>query len=727
MRQERRRLTIADAVRQPAPGLEAPIKPAWVPGRSAVTYLQGPPGSLVRSLWWRDVDDDSPRELLPAAAAPASEEELPLQEVLRRQRQRTTGLGVTDYGWAAESDPPMLLVPVGGRLLVSEGGVPLRELSGARGALTATLSAAGDRVAFTRDGELWVVPTSEAGEPVRISHDAGEAVTNGVAEFVATEELGRAEGHWWSADGRQLAYAHVDERGVPPFVIPHWEDDPPWHEEHRYPFAGGPNALVTLRLADASGGGECDVELPMDDGSYLARVLAHPNGGFLVAVLRRDQRSLAWLRVASDGGARLAWVEEGDPWINLDDATRVLDDGRVLRVTDRSGFRHLELRAPQGRPDRRLTDGAWTVTGVTHVDEDRGEVWFVGTRDGVLERHVYVVSLSGGQPDRLSGEPGWHECVTAPDGSAWIDTHSSLSAPPSVVVRYRDGRAPVTIYEPPSGTADGLPPPDLLELLAADGETALHAVLHRPGRLTEDPPPLVVSVYGGPHSQRVADAWSVTVDMRAQLLANAGATVLLLDNRGTANRGVAFESAITGALGSVEIDDQVAAVRQLAERGETDPERVAIAGWSYGGFVAIGCLIGAPDVFHAAVAGAPVTEWRGYDTAYTERYLGMPQDQPERYATLSLLLRAAELRRPLLLVHGVLDENVHLRHTLRFLAAAGAAAGAVDLLLLPGERHGLRRQEALVLREQRVVRFLAEHLGLAMPPDGPATDDQAAS
>lgn len=699
-----------------------------MPGRSAITYLHGPPGSLVRSLWWRDLDDGSPRELLPAAAAPASEEELPLDEVLRRQRQRATGLGVTGYEWAAKSDPPMLLVPAGGRLLVFEADASLRELSAAHRALTATLSPTGDRVAFTRDGELWVAPTRGAHDPVRISRDAGEAVTNGVAEFAAAEELGRAEGHWWSADGRQLAYAHVDERVVPPFVVPHWEDDPPWHEEHRYPFAGGPNALVTLRLADASGGGECDVELPLGDGDYLARVLADPSGGFLVAVLRRDQRSLAWLRVGSDGRARMAWIEESDPWINLDDATRVLDDGRVLRATERSGFRHLELRAPNGTLDRHLTDGAWTVTAVTHVDERRGEVWFVGTRDGVVERHVYVLPFTGAaQPERLSGEPGWHECVTAPDGSAWIDTFSSLSSPPSVVVRFRDGRAPRTIYEPPSGAADGLPPPELLELLAADGQTPLHAAIHRPSASADGPPPLVVSVYGGPHSQRVAGAWSVTADMRAQLLADAGAAVLIVDNRGTANRGLAFESLLARALGSVEIADQVAAVRQLVERGEADPGRVAIEGWSYGGYVAIGCLIEAPDVFSAAVAGAPVTDWDGYDTAYAERYLGMPQHEPERYATSSLLRRAARLRRPLLIVHGVLDENVHFRHTLRFLHAAGAAASDVELLLLPGERHGVRRPDALELREKRVIGFLVGHLGLAEPPAGAATGDQAAS
>lgn len=726
MRMERRRLTVADAARQPAPGLDAPTKAAWVPGRAAITYLHGAPGSLVRGLWWRDLADGSPRELLRADDAPSDEDELPLEEVLRRQRQRTTGLGVTDYAWASDADPPILLAPVAGGILVSEAGAPPRELT-ARGGSPATLSPSGDRVAFTRDGELWVLSTRGGANAIRISHDADEAITNGVAEFAAAEELGRGEGHWWSADGRQLAYAHVDERGMARFVIPHWEDEPPWHEEHRYPFAGGPNASVTLRLADAAGGGECDVGLPLGEGDYLARVLPDPNEGFLVAVLRRDQRSLAWLRVTRDGGAEPGWVEEADGWINLDDATRPLADGRVLRATERSGFRHLELRAPDGRLDCHVTDGAWVVTAVTNVDEERGEVWFVGTRDGVLERHLYVVPLTGGEPERLSSEPGWHECVVAADGSAWIDIHSSLTNPPALAVHYRDGRAPVTIYEPPSATADGLLPPELLELVAADGETRLHAALHRPTDRAVQPPALLVSVYGGPRSQRVADAWSVTADMRAQLLAGAGAAVLVLDNRGTANRGVAFESAIAGALGTVEFNDQVAAVRQLVERGDADAQRVAIAGWSYGGFVTIAALLEAPDVFAAGVAGAPVTDWRGYDTAYTERYLGMPDDEPERYAASSLLGRAAQLRRPLLVVHGMLDENVHLRHTLRFLQAAGSAAADIDLLLVPGERHGLRGAAALELREQCVIRFLGEQLGLVMPPTGDMLPDQAAS
>ncbi|HEX2222055.1 MAG TPA: DPP IV N-terminal domain-containing protein [Candidatus Limnocylindria bacterium] len=723
----RRRLTIADAARQPAPGLDAPVKPAWVPGRAAVTYLHGPRGSLVRSLWWRDLADPAPRELVRPAPEQATEESLPLEEVLRRQRQRATGLGVTDYAWAERDDPPVLLVPLAGKLLLSRDGQPPRELGAAAGAAAPQLSPTGDRVSFVRDAELWVALTDDQARCTRISRDAGDGISNGAAEYVAAEELGRTDGHWWSADGSLLAYAHVDERPLARFVIPHWEEDPPSHEEHRYPFAGGPNARVTLRLADPGGGGEADVRLPMADDDYLARVVPHPRGDFLVAVLRRDQRSLTWLRVDSGGAARVAWVVEGTPWVNLDDATRILADGSVLRATEPSGFRHLELRAPDGSRARQLTGGEWAVTSVAHVDEARGEVWFLATRDGVLERHLYVMPLAGGEPERLTSEPGWHETVVAPDASGWIDTHSSLDSPPRVEVRFRDGRAPVLLDEPAADVTDGLPPPELLELRAADGETVLHAALHRPARAPDEPCPLVVSAYGGPRSQRVANAWSVTAEMRAQLLAAAGAAVLVVDNRGTANRGTAFEAALAGRLGRVEVEDQLAAVRALAERGEIDADRVAIYGWSYGGYLAIGCLLEAPDAFVAGVAGAPVTDWTGYDTAYTERYLGTPAENRDGYEASSLLGRAATLRRPLLLVHGALDENVHFRHTVRLLAAAGAEATTPELLVLPGERHGPRRGEMLLLRERRTVGFLCEHLGLPPPEGASAPPAQAAS
>jgi dipeptidyl-peptidase-4 len=703
------RLSLDDLVRQPLPGMDAPGRIEFVPGEDAISYLQSADGSLVRSLWRHDLTSGERRVLARPIAEAEHEETLSRDEELRRQRQRTVDLGVTDYAWASRAERPTLLVPLAGRLFVASGDEPLHELGGITGVQAARLSPDGRQIAYVVAGDVWITSVEE-GSPTRRTRDARDGLFSGLPEFIAAEELDRSDGLWWSEDGAFLAYARVDERGVPPFVIPHWGEDPAEVEVHRYPFAGKDNARVSLHVLAASGGKPAATGIEVD--GYLARVVAHPRGGWLVAVLSRDQRSLSWSALAHDGTARELWVETSEPWLNLDDDTRVLDDGRILRSTEASGFRHLELRDGEGHHERRLTKGEWQVGAVVQVDPERGDVLFVGARDGVLEQQLYSVSLDGGEPTRLTDEPGWHEVIASRDGGRWADTWSTLERAPSVHVRSRDGGPSISIHAPSadSGAID-LAPPELLELTAADGSTSLHGALYRPDP-TWGPPPLVVSVYGGPHSQRVVDAWSLTVDLRAQWLRKRGIAVLVLDNRGTSGRGMAFEATLAGRLGRVEVDDQATAVRDLVRSGEADPERIGLYGWSYGGYMTLLCMAREPNLFRVGVAGAPVVDWDGYDTAYTERYLGTPAGNPDGYRDSSALSPAGDLRGELLVVHGLLDENVHFRHTARLLARLGELGRSVDLLLLAGERHGPRGRSGLKLRERRTLEFLCRHLGV---------------
>jgi dipeptidyl-peptidase-4 len=703
------RLSLDDLVRLPLPGMDAPGRIEFVPGQDAISYLQSSDGSLVRSLWRHDLASGE-RSLLAEPISDAEHEEtLSRDEELRRQRQRTVDLGVTDYAWASRAERPTLLVPLAGRLFVASGGEPLRELAGLTGVQAARLSPDGRLIAYVVAGDLWVIPV-EGGSPTRRTRDARDGIFSGLPEFIAAEELDRPDGLWWSEDGDFLAYARVDERGVPAFVIPHWGEDPAEVELHRYPFAGRENAQVSLHVLAASGGKPAATGIEID--GYLARVVAHPHGGWLVAVLSRDQRSLRWNALSHDGTSRELWVETSEPWLNLDDDTRVLGDGRILRSTESSGFRHLELRDSEGHRERTLTGGEWQVAGVVQVDSERGDVLFVGRRDGVLEQHLYSVSLDGGEPIRLTDDPGWHEVIASSDGRRWADTCSSLAHAPSVSVRSRDARPPITVHAPSadSSTID-LAPPELVELTAGDRRTPLHGALYRPDP-TWGPPPLVVSVYGGPHSQRVVNAWSLTVDLRAQWLRQRGIAVLIVDNRGTSGRGLAFEAGLAGRLGRIEVDDQATAVRELVRRGDADPERIGVYGWSYGGYMTLLCMAREPNLFRAGVAGAPVVEWDGYDTAYTERYLGTPDANPDGYRDSSVLAQAGDLRGQLLVVHGLLDENVHFRHTARLLARLGELGRSVDLLLLAGERHGPRGGPGLKLRERRTLEFLSRHLGV---------------
>ena len=703
------RLSLDDLVRQPLPGMDAPGRIEFVPGADAISYLQSSDDSLVRSLWRHDLATGE-RTLLAGPIAEAEREEtLSRDEELRRQRQRTVELGVTDYAWASRAERLTLLVPLAGRLFVATGAEPVREIAGIGAVQAASLSPDGRRIACVVAGDVWVVPV-EGGSAIRITDDAADGLFNGLPEFIAAEELDRPDGLWWSEDGAWLAYARVDERAVPPFVIPHWGEDAAEVEVHRYPFAGGENAQVSLHVVAADGRAQATAGIEIE--GYLARVIAHPGGGWLVAVLSRDQRPLSWSLLSHDGTARKLWAETSDPWLNLDDDTRVLADGRILRSTESGGYRHLELRSADGGIERILTAGEWAVAAAVQVDQELGTVLFVSGRDSVLERHLYSISLEGGEPIRLTGEPGWHDVVASADGRRWVDTWSSLEHGPRVSVQGRDRSRSIVIHES-SIDADrlGLPPPELMELTAADGVTPLHAALYRPDA-TWGPPPLVVSVYGGPHSQRVMNAWSLTVDLRAQWLRQRGIGVLVVDNRGTAGRGVAFEAALAGRLGSVEVDDQATAVRELVRRGDADSERIGLYGWSYGGYMTLRCMAREPQLFRVGVAGAPVVDWDGYDTAYTERYLGTPAANPDAYRESSVLTRAGDLRGQLLVVHGLLDENVHFRHTARLLAGLSELGRSVDLLLLAGERHGPRGRPALALRERRTLEFLSRHLGV---------------
>jgi dipeptidyl-peptidase-4 len=463
-----------------------------------------------------------------------------------------------------------------------------------------------------------------------------------------------------------------------------------------------------------------DVDLGMARDDYLARVIAEPAGGWLVAVLPRDQRTLRWHHVNADASARLLWTEAGDPWINLDNDTRILPDGRILRSTERSGFRHLELRSPGGDLERVLTAGGWVVTGVVAIAHRRGEVLFTATRDGVLERHLYAAPFGAEQPvadpERLTAEPGWHAVVGSRDGDRWIDTWSDLEHAPRVTVATRDGDSRLIHASSTTATKEHLEPPRLLGVTSADGRTPLNAALYRAATGTDStkPTPTVVWVYGGPHSQYVKNAWEPTVHGLRQALAHAGATVVVVDNRGTGFRGLEFERAVNLRMGWNEVADQAAALRQLAVRGLVDLSSVGITGGSYGGFMTILAMALQPDLFTTGVAIAPVGEWTGYDTAYTERYLGLPSENPDGYGLSSALTHVAAVTGALLLIHGTADENVHLRHSERLIQAFHDAGREIELVRLPEQRHRTRGG-AIRERDRRAIAHLLRGLGLPIP------------
>ena len=482
-------------------------------------------------------------------------------------------------------------------------------------------------------------------------------------------------------------------------------------ETHRYPFAGDENAHVSLRVVDIATGTHRELALPEEDG-YLVRVAWWPDsvgGQRLVAQwVDREQKQLRLMAFSDSGQATNLIDETQEPWINVADDARGLKDGSFLWSSESSGYRHLSLRAEDGSEIRTLTEGEWIVDGVIGVDEDLRWVYFSSTRRSPMERRVERVSLDGGEIETLSEPGGVHGAALSRDGKWLAMMSSSLAAPPSISLVATDGSTRRSLYESEVSIDElGLEAPELRTFSAADG-TTLYGALYRPDG--EGPHPLLMAVYGGPHAQTVVDAWGLTVDLRAQYLAQQGYLVLKLDNRGMAGRGLEFEAHLNRRMGTIEVDDQSAAVEQLVSEGLADVERVGVYGWSYGGYMTVMSMLRRPELFKVGVAGAPVSDWDGYDSGYTERYMGTPQNNAEGYREGSLLTHADKLEGQLLLIHGGVDENVHFRHTARLITALTAADRDYDLLMFPEERHMPRDQAGLEYQERRVARYFERHL-----------------
>jgi dipeptidyl-peptidase-4 len=704
-------LTLAQVAAYPRPGTVVPARLGFTPDGTAVTYLLSEEGNLIRSLWSYDIETGARTVLAGPPPASTNEGALSREEELRRERARLRELGVTDYQFASKSDQPVLLVPGGGKLWVSVAGSEMAAIAGSDGAVDPHLSPDGTQVAFVRDDELWVLPVS-GGEATRLTSGAEPGLTNGLAEFIAQEELDRDRGFWWSPDGSKLAYVRADSRHIKDYTIVHQGKDEVDNEPHRYPFAGDPNAILQLGVVSSEGGPTTWMDLGSDSDIYIARVGWRPDGVLTAQVLSRDQRTLQLLSFDAQGKSTLVLREQGDPWLNLNGDTSFLESGGFLWLSERSGYCHLYRYGEDGEGCRQLTAGPWVITHLARVDEEAGLAYFTATKESPLERHLYSVPLAGGPVTRLTDEPGFHGTVVSKSGGRFIDSFSSRERGPRVVVRNVDGSPVATLFENDGANAGelGLQTPETMQFTAADGST-LYGLLYKPQPFDESKKyPLIVAVYGGPGVQRVLDDWSLTVDLRAQYLAQQGFAVLKVDNRGSLNRGISFEAAIADRMGTVEVDDQVAAVREMAKLPWIDANRVGMYGWSYGGYMTCMSMMRAPEVFKVGVSGAPVTDWDGYDTGYTERYMGTPQSNPEGYKDSSVLSHVDKLRGKLLLVHGMTDENVHFRHTARLIVALTEANKDYDLLVFPEERHMPRDARGLEYQERKVMEYFQRNL-----------------
>lgn len=694
------------------------------PDGSRVTWLQGSAEDKDRlDLWAYDLKTRARARLVDARALLPQEAALSAEEEARRERARTAALrGIVEYSFSA--DGQRLLFPLGGDLYLYDLAQPaasaVRRLTQSEAWETdARFSPRGNFVSFVRAQDLWVIELANGTERA-ITNGGGGVISHGVAEFIAQEELGRDTGYWWSPDEAYLAYATVDETPVPEVERVEILGNGTRTVRQRYPAAGQPNALVSLQVVSLAGGKPQTVDLGTDTDIYLARVdWARDSRTLLVQRLNRPQTQLDLLRVqATDGRASVLLSEHSATWVELHDLLRPLKDGGFLWASQRSGYQHLYRYAAGGELVATVTRGDWAVTQLGALDEKAGRVWFVGSREGHPQRQLYSAALDGHEadhPQRLTTEAGWHAVQMSRDAKFVLDTYSSVDQPARTVLRDASGKELAALVP---NTLDGGHPyaPYLAThpryafgtLPAADGQT-LHYQLVQPHDF--DPTkryPVVVQVYGGPHGQQVMNAWD---DGFAHYLSRRGFLVFSLDNRGSALQGTRMDGALFHHMASVEVQDQLRGVEWLKAQPFVDGERVGVFGWSYGGYMTLNLVMRAPGMFAAAVSGAPVTDWSLYDTAYTERYMGTPQANAAGYAGSSVLGVATQLQDPLLVLHGMADDNVLFEHSTRLFKVLQEANKPFEVMVYPGHKHGLLRQASVGPHGYHTIaRFLERYL-----------------
>ena len=700
------------------------------PDGARVSYLKGSADDKDRlDLWEFDLRARHTRMLVDSKILTPAHARLSDEERARRERQRTASLsGILEYSFAPSGKA--LLFPLDGRLYYYDLTKPpeeaLRPITGSDGSVTdATISPAGGQIAFVRDQNLYLYDLAK-GVETALTRDGGGAIKNGMAEFIAQEEMDRTTGYWWSPKGDRIAFARVDEEPIP--VIQRFEIDADNVKTfaQRYPAAGGPNVIVRLGVSDIRTGAVTWIDLGPDQDIYLARVNWLPDGKTL-AIQResRDQHRLELLFAdIGTGNSRVVLTETSASWINLNDELTFLKKSpQFIWASERDGYKHLYLYDYAGQLLRRLTAGPWCVDdflgrAVKGVDEKQRLIYFTATEKNPTERHLYRTSLDTLDPHavtRITREDGLHGVAMAVDAHSYIDQFTSRLQPPATSVRNADGALIAYLLEnrldaehPDAAYFAENSIAEFGTLPAADGQP-LHYRIFKPAHFDATRRyPAIVEVYGGPGVQRVLDNW--TGNTFTQILTRAGYVVFQLDNRGSSSRGTAFEAPIRNRLGDIEAADQVQGARWLAGQPYVDAERMGVWGWSYGGYLTLMLMVKAPEVFRAGVSGAPVTDWSLYDTHYTERYLGRPADNASGYEASSVLPYAQDLRGRLLVIHGMADDNVLFLNSTKLFRRLQNLGKPFDVMVYPGAKHGLTRERDGRHAFATVLRFFNENL-----------------
>jgi dipeptidyl-peptidase 4 len=685
----------------------------WTPDGRGLSYFEtkgsGKEGKT--ELWMMDAGSGERRLLV---AADKLETILPADTSRPTQ---ATGLGrraPSQYQWAPDGAGILFEGPTALAWLDLKTQTGRTLVSGKAALADPKVSPNGRYVSFVRDHNLWLVCVAD-GKERAVTQGGTEEIRKGELDWVYPEELDIKTAYWWAPDSSAVAYLEMDERKVTQYPLVDFSSPTGEAEMERYPVAGGANPIVRVFVVSLSGGEPRAMDTGAETDIYIPRVNWLTDSKQLaIQRLNRAQTRLDLLIVdTATGKTRTVLTENDSNWINLSDDLYFLKDGkRFLWSSERSGYRHLYLFDVEGKQLAQLTKGNWEVSAVDAVDETKGFVYFTATENSPLERQLYRVGLDGTGFARLTKDAGTHAAIFAPNATAFYDTYSNAATPQRQDLCRADGSRIAAINENKVAELGDyhLSPMEFLTVKSRDGVSLNASIVKPPDFNPQKKYPVLVHTYGGPHAQVVRNGWGGANFLWHQLMAQKGYIIFSLDNRGSAGRGHAFETPLHFRIGAQELSDQRDGVQYLKSLPYVDPNRIGIWGWSYGGHMTLHAMFEAGEDFKAGFAGGPVTDWRYYDTIYTERYLGLPQKNEKGYQDSSPVKYAAQLKGKLLIAHGTGDDNVHYANTLSVINDLIEAGKYAEVLAFPGRGHGASDPPARRVLMQRVTQFFLDNL-----------------
>ncbi|HBH25646.1 MAG TPA: S9 family peptidase [Cytophagales bacterium] len=583
----------------------------------------------------------------------------------------------------------------------------------------ATFSPDGGNIAYVKNNNLYYYNLAN-NKHLAITRDGKKnEIINGAADWVYEEEFSMSKAFSWSPDGQMVAFLRFDERDVPEYNMQLWGALYPKDYRFKYPKAGETNSTVSLHVYDLKNGETTKIESGEEPDIYIPRMYWVPQKQMLSFIkLNRLQNDLKIIHAnPNTGDTNEVYHETSGTFVDMDytdDLTYTSDGEAFFKTSEKDGFKHIYHYSIEGGLISQVTEGNWEVSELIGIDEKKNTIYYISTEDSPLERHLYSIRTDGKKKAKITQAPGIHKTDFSPDFKYFVDTFSNTERP-STSVLYESGGKEVKILERNNSLLQRaanyqLTQRTFFELKIQDS-TTLHGYMIKPVDFDSTKQyPVLMHVYGGPGNQTVQNEWGGTREMWHQYIAQKGYLIVSIDNRGTDGRGVDFKHSTYAQMGKLEVLDQIAGARFLQTLPYVDPDRIGIWGWSYGGYMSALALFVGNDVFNMAISVAPVTNWRFYDTIYTERYQGLPQENPEGYDAFSPINHAEKLKGDLLLIHGTGDDNVHFQNSVHLQQALIDANKQFRSFYYPNANHGMSTRKNRLHLYQMMTDFVLEKL-----------------